>query len=204
MAFKRSAVRSRLAPPLFKRPPFGAAFWFSGCIQSVFDPYSIRIRSVCTAALIIDAPAFAGARGLLVPRPLLIEPKQAGQDFIVGHPRAPVVAPAISVGHGLIEGLVRVIQPRRAGVVEVGQGALFQDRRRVGTDRQEAIGVAGDDFGDALHQIRRVQPVFAQGVEAGGGGGDVLRAGVGGVGGGGDVGVRPAGKGKVSKGVVPG
>ena len=42
MAFKRSAVRSRLAPPLFKRPPFGAAFWFWG----VFKAYSIRIRSV--------------------------------------------------------------------------------------------------------------------------------------------------------------
>ncbi len=63
MAFKRSAVRSRLAPPLFKRPPFGAAFWFLGCIQSVFDPYSIRIFIVCT--VVRGCPFSTGGKGHL-------------------------------------------------------------------------------------------------------------------------------------------
>ncbi len=59
---------------------------------------------------------------------ILVQFEQAGKDFVVGQQAcAPVVAPAVGLGHRFIERLVGVVQPCGAGVVEVGQGALFQD-----------------------------------------------------------------------------
>jgi hypothetical protein len=65
-----------------------------------------------------DAPASASG-------PRLVEAEQAGKDFVVGErPGAEVLAPAIGVGNRFIDRVVRMGQPGRARIVEVGEGAL--------------------------------------------------------------------------------
>lgn len=54
--------------------------------------------------------------------------------------------PGIGVGERCIERGLRICRPLRAGVVEVGQRALFQLLRRRLVARQEAIGIAGHDL----------------------------------------------------------
>jgi hypothetical protein len=49
------------------------------------------------------------------------------KDFVVGdRPGAEVLAPAIGVGNRFIERAMRMVQPGRARIVEVGKGALGQ------------------------------------------------------------------------------
>ncbi len=68
----------------------------------------------------------SGRWALLGSGAVLIEPEQAGEDFVVGKRAcAPVGGPAVGFGHGLVEDFVGVGQPGGAGVVEVGQGAFF-------------------------------------------------------------------------------
>ena len=108
--------------------------------------------------------------------------EQARQDFVVGQlARAPVVAPAVGVGHRLIKGVVGVGKPDRFGVVDVGQDALFQGRCHLGRDGQQAVGVAWHHLGHVRHQIDKVEPVFPQGVLLGGSGRNLDGAGVEGV-----------------------
>lgn len=54
---------------------------------------------------------------------------------------------------------------RAAGVVEVGERAGLEERGGFGVARDDAVGEAGDDLGDALHQIGRVEPGVALGDE---------------------------------------
>ena len=62
-----------------------------------------------------------GGTGFLRRCPLLIEPEQAGQDFIIfQQARAPIVAPAVGFGYGFVQGGVDVIQPCGPGIVEIG------------------------------------------------------------------------------------
>ena len=130
-------------------------------------------------------------------RPFLIELEQAREDFVVGErARAPVVAPAVGFGHRFIQRLVGVVEPCGTGVVEVGQGARLEDLGGGLVLRQQAVWVAGDHLGNPVHEVGGVQPVFALGVQVGGGGGDLLRARVGGIVGGGNVGRQPLGEGE--------
>jgi len=55
--------------------------------------------------------------------PLLIYLKQPCEDFFIGHVGSVVIP---TVGDGCIEFFLDIVQPCEAGVVEVGQGALFQ------------------------------------------------------------------------------
>ena len=93
-------------------------------------------------------------------------------------------------------------EPLRALVVEVGQRALFQFFGGVGILGQDAIGIAGDDFGLDLDEVRRIEPGAAQLVEPLRRFRNADRAGVSSIIGGGDVGRQAIGKGKVSKVVV--
>ena len=79
------------------------------------------------------------------------------------------LCPSIGRRYGGVEGLVRVVEPGRTGVVQVGEGPLLQLglMPRFGDD---PIGVAGDDLRDPFHPRGRVQPGFAQCVQAVGGG----------------------------------
>jgi hypothetical protein len=66
------------------------------------------------------------------------------------------------------------VQPGRAGVVEVGQGALFQVGLVAGLG-DRAFGETGFFLfrgDDPIDPLRRVEPGFAQGVEPVGGNGD--------------------------------
>ena len=103
-------------------------------------------------------------------------------------------------------------EPGRAGVVEIGQGALLQVGLVAGLG-DRAFGEAGLFFfrgDDPIDPLRRVEPGFAQLVEAAGGGGDVVGDALAGQArrrslpatGAVSRGVRPVGKGKVSKQVV--
>lgn len=71
-------------------------------------------------------------------------------------------------------------QPRGAGVVELGQGALTQ-LFFVASFGDDAVWVGRGahaqrhDFGQALRPVRRIQPVVAQGGEFVGGFGDAFR-----------------------------
>ena len=68
--------------------------------------------------------------------------EQAGQDLVVGQrARPPVVASAVSLGHGLIQRLVGVVQPSGAGVVEVGEGAFTQLPFGLVVHGQDAVGI---------------------------------------------------------------
>lgn len=50
---------------------------------------------------------------LLRRRPLLVQVKKAGEDFVVGKlARAPVVALAVGFGDGFVQGLVSVVEPQ--------------------------------------------------------------------------------------------
>lgn len=80
-----------------------------------------------------------------------------------------------------------------------GQGALLEFLGGVVVFGNQPVGIAFDHLGHAIHEVGRVQPVFAQAVQFGGGLRDLLGAGITGVIGGGGSGVRPSGKGKVSK-----
>ena len=81
------------------------------------------------------------------------------QQLVSWHIR-PVVLPPVGGGNGRIEGLVGVIEPGRARVVEGGEGPFLQlrDMPRLG---DEAIWIARDQLRDPLHPFRGVQPVFA-------------------------------------------
>jgi hypothetical protein len=69
---------------------------------------------------------------------LQVERQQALQR-VVGRD---VFRPAVGGGDGSVEGVVRVGQPARALVVEVGQRALFELDRRLDGPRQNAVGIA--------------------------------------------------------------
>ena len=58
-------------------------------------------------------------------RTLVIERQQPRQNFVISH-RGGIVRPAVSRSHGGIQRSVRIRQPRRALIVEVGQRALFE------------------------------------------------------------------------------
>ncbi len=53
-------------------------------------------------------------------RALLVECKQARQHLVLAQP----VRPAIGGSDGAIERLVGMVEPGRAGIVEIGQGAF--------------------------------------------------------------------------------
>src|SRR5690606_16936451 len=75
------------------------------------------------------------------PRPFQVERQQAAQDFLLVE-RAGlrvvqiVVIPAVGGEHGTVELLVQMLQPRRHGVVKVGQRARLE-RRDLGVGRVE-------------------------------------------------------------------
>jgi len=107
--------------------------------------------------------------------PFQIQRQQAAEDFFVGH-FGGVVGPPVGGGDGLVEGLVGEVEPGRAGVVEVGQGALFEVGFVAGFG-DRALREAGFFLfrgDDPVDPLRRVEPGFAQFVEAAGGGGDVF------------------------------
>ena len=91
---------------------------------------------------------------------------------------------------------MRVGQPLRTRVVQVGQRALLQLLRRRFVLGQDAVGIAGHHLGLAHHQVLGVEPVLAQFVQPRGGGGDRLRARIVGIIGGGDVGGQAFGEGE--------
>lgn len=95
----------------------------------------------------------------------MVEVKQPGEDFVVAQGFGAVVfAPAIGVGDCFIERAVSVVEPRRAGIVQVGERALLEFLRGGFVLRQDAVRIDGDDFRDMLDQIGRVEPVLAQGM----------------------------------------
>lgn len=55
---------------------------------------------------------------------LQIHHQQAAEDFVVGHFGGG--GPAMGSGDGFVEFLVGEVEPGRAGVVKVGQGALLE------------------------------------------------------------------------------
>ena len=106
---------------------------------------------------------------------LQIQRQQAAEDFFVGH-FGRVVGPAVGGGDGLVELLVGEVEPGGAGVVEVGQGALLQVGFVAGFGdrafREAGFFLFRGD--DPIDPLGRVEPGFAQFVEAAGGGGDVF------------------------------
>ena len=127
----------------------------------------------------------------------MVKRKQAREDFVVGHlPGTPVVVPSICIGHCGIERRVRVGEPLRASVVEVGERALFQLFRGLLVPWEEAVGVARDNLGLAYQEVGRIEPILAKLVQAGCGSRNRLRARVVAVYGRRDVGGQASGEGK--------
>jgi hypothetical protein len=62
---------------------------------------------------------------------LKIEREQAGEGLLGRN----VLGPAVSGGDGAVEGVMRVGEPTRALVVEIGEGALLELDRRLGRRR---------------------------------------------------------------------
>jgi hypothetical protein len=72
---------------------------------------------------------------------------------------SPIIGgPAVSSGDRGVEIAMRVVEPCRALVIEVGQGALFENRGRFRTDRDNTVGKFRYYFRHALDQIGRVEP----------------------------------------------
>ncbi len=74
-----------------------------------------------------------------------------------------------------------MVEPCGAFVVELGQRAIFEDGGGLVVNGENAVGIAGHDFGHAFDEVRRVQPVFAQFVQPSGGLGNGNGARIGGV-----------------------
>ena len=106
--------------------------------------------------------------------PFQIQRQQAAEDFFVGG-FGGVVGPAVGGGDGLVELLVREIEPGRALVVEVGQRALLEIGLMAGLG-DRALGEAGFLLFRRDHPIDplgRIEPVLAKLVQATGSGGDI-------------------------------
>lgn len=88
------------------------------------------------------------------------------------------------------------VEPGGAGVVKIGEGALFQHCLSSCIDGQQAVWIACDDLWLATDKIRRIQPGLALFVKVAGGRSDGLSTRVVRVIGGGDVGGQAFGKGK--------
>ena len=69
-----------------------------------------------------SAPIPMGSCLLLSTGPFEVQGQQAFEDVVVGE----VVGPAVGVEDGVVERLVGNVEPGRALVVEVGEGALLQ------------------------------------------------------------------------------
>jgi len=54
--------------------------------------------------------------------PFQVQGQQTGENLVVSQ----IIRPTVGSGNGFVQSLVGVIQPGRAGVVEVGQGPFFQ------------------------------------------------------------------------------
>ena len=104
-----------------------------------------------------DAQSVGGVRlGFLAS--LLIEFKQAGEDFIFDEfAGPPIITPAIGFGHRFIQRFVGVVQPSGPCVIKLGEGAFFQLGFGGFTHGQYAIRITRHNFGHAFHQISRVQ-----------------------------------------------
>jgi hypothetical protein len=94
-------------------------------------------------------------------RPFQVERQQPRQRVLLAY----IVRPAIGRRNRPVEVAMRVVEPRRALVVQIGQCSLLQDRRGPRIDQQDAVGITRHDFRLAPHQIRRVQPRLAQLIE---------------------------------------
>ena len=97
---------------------------------------------------------------------------------------------------------MRVGQPLRTGVVEVGQRTGFEVFGRGVVSGHWAFGIAGNGFVDPFHPFGRVEPAVAEGDEPLGRFGNGRGARVFGIVRGRDVRRQPRGNGKVSKVVV--
>lgn len=58
-----------------------------------------------------------------------------------------------------------VVELGRPLIVEIGQGAFFEDRGGLRADRDDAVGIAWHDLRHALDEIGRVEPHPAQSIE---------------------------------------
>jgi len=84
----------------------------------------------------------------LLPRSLQIQRQQSPQDrLVVGVER--ILPPTVGGPDGAVEGLVGLVEPSGAGVVEVGQGAFFEF----------GFGCA---VGACPERSRGIEPVLAQ------------------------------------------
>ena len=90
-----------------------------------------------------------------------VERQQPRQRVFLGD----ILRPAIGGRDRPVEIAMRVVEPRRALVVEIGQRALFEHRGGPGIHRQDAVGIARHDLRHAPHEVGRVQPRLAQFVE---------------------------------------
>ena len=78
------------------------------------------------------------ARCLPRPGPFEVEREQAGEGVVGGN----VLGPAVGGGDGAVERVMGVGEPARALIVEIGQRALVELRRRLDRLRQDAVGIA--------------------------------------------------------------
>ena len=94
---------------------------------------------------------------------LEVEGEQARQRLL----GRDVLRPAVGGGDGAVEFVMRVGEPARTLVVEIGQRALFELDGRLGALWQDAVGVAARrlarrggrrDFGDDVDEIGRIEP----------------------------------------------
>jgi hypothetical protein len=94
---------------------------------------------------------------------------------------------------------MRVVEPGRPLVVEVGQSAFFEDRGGLRADRDNAVGKSRHHLRHPLDEIGRVEPSLAQLVKPARRLGNRNSARIVGYSAAGWFGVNPSGKGKVSK-----
>ena len=92
------------------------------------------------------------------PHPLQIQRQQPREDHLVGHLRA-VVLPAIGRRDCHVQGLVRVVEPGGALVVEIGQGPGLEVLLPAWL-RDYPVGEVRGNLRHPLHQFSRVEPVL--------------------------------------------
>ena len=94
---------------------------------------------------------------------------------------------------------MRIVEPSRPLVVEIGQGAFLQDRGGLRADRDDAVGKPRHHLRHLLDEIGRVAPGLAQFIEPRAALAIAIARGSSAYSVAGRFGVSPSGKGKVSK-----
>ena len=164
-------------PPVVRRGAYLATTRTSGrsgggprtswpCLQALYAPGKRESigplkptadRTVHCLSVPLQNPASLRSVPWACSRPVAVERQQLAENLVVGDCRRPTVRGS----HSRVKSLVRIGEPLRPGVVEVGQHALLERLRRILVAVNRPLRIAGRRLVDPFDPFRRVEPPVA-------------------------------------------